>query len=219
MKRQLEEMGVNYDWDYSVETCKPEYYKCNSVEAIKDAFSISSLLMEQSTVYLEGRTDEKYFNKALDVFNISPPFRFKWIGYMDDKGEEANTGSSALNQAVNFLIAQNLPVKNVCLFDCDANKSESVKNNVYIRSIPKYENSKRMKRGIENALVIDSVDTTPFYTTKIKEGDYGNDNTITDFKKMEFCDYVCSLDAERLKMIFGNLKSEIDVLMNYFNSV
>lgn len=76
-----------------------------------------------------------------------------------------------------------------------------------------------MKRGIENALVIDSVDTTPFYTTKIKEGDYGNDNTITDFKKMEFCDYVCSLDAERLKMIFGNLKSEIDVLMNYFNSV
>ena len=27
MKRQLEEMGVNYDWDYSLETCKPEYYK------------------------------------------------------------------------------------------------------------------------------------------------------------------------------------------------
>ena len=27
MKRQLKEMGVNYDWDYSIETCKPEYYK------------------------------------------------------------------------------------------------------------------------------------------------------------------------------------------------
>ena len=27
MKRQLEEMGVNYDWNYSLETCKPEYYK------------------------------------------------------------------------------------------------------------------------------------------------------------------------------------------------
>lgn len=27
MKRQLEEMGVNYDWNYSVETCSPEYYK------------------------------------------------------------------------------------------------------------------------------------------------------------------------------------------------
>ncbi len=86
-------------------------------------------------------------------------------------------------------------------------------------SIPKYENSKRMKRGIENALVIDSVDTTPFYTTKIKEGDYGDDKTITEFKKMEFCDYICSLDAEKLKIIFGNLKSVIDMLMNLFNSI
>lgn len=27
MKKQLEEMGATYDWDYSVETCMPEYYK------------------------------------------------------------------------------------------------------------------------------------------------------------------------------------------------
>ena len=27
MKRQLEEMGGSYDWDYSVETCMPDYYK------------------------------------------------------------------------------------------------------------------------------------------------------------------------------------------------
>ncbi len=27
MKRQLDEMGVSYDWDYSVETCMPDYYK------------------------------------------------------------------------------------------------------------------------------------------------------------------------------------------------
>lgn len=27
MKKQLEEMGGTYDWDYSVETCMPDYYK------------------------------------------------------------------------------------------------------------------------------------------------------------------------------------------------
>ena len=27
MKKQLEVMGATYDWDYSVETCMPEYYK------------------------------------------------------------------------------------------------------------------------------------------------------------------------------------------------
>lgn len=196
---------------------KPEYYKCNSVEAIQDAFSISSFSMEQSTVYLEGRTDEKYFNKALEVFNISPPFRFKWIGYIDDKGEEVNTGSSALNQAVNFLIAHNLPTKNVCLFDCDVNKNEIEKNNVVTRNIPKYENSKKMKKGIENALILDSVDTTPYYTTRTKEGDYGDDKTIKEFKKMEFCDYICSLSVDEQKIIFGNLKNVIENLIKLFD--
>ena len=27
MKKQLDEMGATYDWDYSVETCMPDYYK------------------------------------------------------------------------------------------------------------------------------------------------------------------------------------------------
>ena len=27
MKKQLDEMGASYDWDYSVETCMPKYYK------------------------------------------------------------------------------------------------------------------------------------------------------------------------------------------------
>lgn len=27
MRKQLEEMGATYDWDYSVETCMPDYYK------------------------------------------------------------------------------------------------------------------------------------------------------------------------------------------------
>lgn len=27
MRRQLEEMGGSYDWDYSIETCMPDYYK------------------------------------------------------------------------------------------------------------------------------------------------------------------------------------------------
>ena len=31
MKKQLTEMGGNYDWDYSVETCRPEYYKWTPV--------------------------------------------------------------------------------------------------------------------------------------------------------------------------------------------
>lgn len=47
---------------------KPEYYKCPSVEVVQDAFCLKGFTTETLIVYLEGRTDEKYFNKVLEVF-------------------------------------------------------------------------------------------------------------------------------------------------------
>lgn len=174
----LEEILIrNADGNIVVQD-KPAYFKCASIEAIQDAFSIQGFAADKPTVYLEGRTDEKYFKKVLEVFSYDVPFQFKWVGYMKDAKNEENTGKDALNKAVQFLIGRNLPIKNVCLFDCDTSRSEAVFNNVYTRVIPTYENSKRMKKGIENALVLDSVDVTPYYSSKVKEGDYGDDNTI-----------------------------------------
>lgn len=196
---------------------KPEYFKCTSVEAVHDAFSIHCFSAERPTVYLEGRTDEKYFNKALEVYNYTVPFQFKWVGYMKDEKNEENTGKDALSKAVNFLIGRNLATKNVCLFDCDTSRIETENNNVYTRVIPKYESAKRMKKGIENALVLDSIDVTPFYSSKKKEGDYGDDNTIVEFKKMDFCDHICSLKSTVLKEVFLNLKSVIDSLVILFS--
>jgi len=197
---------------------KAEYYKCDTIEAVADAFSVNWLNKSTSTVYLEGRTDEKYFKRALEVFGYDDiPFEFKWIGYINDKNcQEENTGKDALNKAVQFLIANNWPFKNVCLFDCDTNKSETDKNNVYTRIIPTYKNSKKMKKGIENALILDSIDTSPYYTTKVREGDYGDDNTITEFNKMDFCDYICSLSDDELKVILANLEKVIESLISIF---
>lgn len=196
---------------------KPEYFKCETIEAVQDAFSIKGFSDEKSVVYLEGRTDEKYFNKALEVFGYeSLPFEFQWVGYMKNEKDEENTGKDALNKAVAFLIGRNLPVKNICLFDCDTARQEAVKNNVYTRVIPTYTNSKRMKKGIENALVLDSVDITPYYSSKIKEGDYGDDNTIVSLEKMDMCDAICALNHTDLKLIMANLKIVIDSLIAIF---
>lgn len=195
---------------------KPEYYRCTSVEAVKDAFSIDGFSSDKSTVYLEGRTDEKYFNKALEVFGYDVPFEFKWIGHLDEKGKEVNSGKDALSQAAQFLIGQNLCKKNVLLFDCDTSKQKKEENNVYIRVIQTYDNAKKMKKGIENALVLDTVVTDSFYSTKTKEGDYGESKVIQEFNKMGFCEYICSLENEELKSIFANLKTEIDLLVPLF---
>lgn len=196
---------------------KADYYKCNSIEAVQDAFSIRNFTEEKSVVYLEGRTDELYFKKAIEVFGYTDlPFEFQWIGYMKNEKDEENTGKDALNKAVAFLIGRKLSTKNICLFDCDTSKTESVKNNVYTRVIPTYSNSKKMKKGIENALVLDSFDVSPYYSTKIKEGDYGDDNTIVTLEKMDLCNAICALDGEILKEIMQNLKSVIDSLVSIF---
>lgn len=200
----------------------PEYYDCSSTKVVEDAFSISDFSEHQydstqSCVYLEGRTDEKYFNKALEVFGYKDvPFRFKWIGYIDDKGDERFTGYKALDQACDFLISSKPSAKSVLLYDCDTKKLSAEKNNVYTRALPTYSNSKDMKKGIENALVFDSIDLTDFYNHKTIYGDYGNTTIITEFKKMEFCDYICSLDDGSLKIILGNLKMVIDSLLEIF---
>lgn len=196
---------------------RPEYYKCNSVEVVKDAFMLEDFSKDRPTVYLEGRTDEKYFNKAIEVFGMAVPFSFRWVGYVGDNGQEENTGKDALNKAVQFLVGCNLPIKNICLFDCDTKRQECEKNNVYTKVIPYFENSKKMKKGIENALVLDNVDLTPYYEEKIKEGDYGDNNIIVEFKKMECCNAICSMDVEIQKEIFLHIKSIIEHLLSIYD--
>ena len=194
-----------------------QFYKCSSEELIRDAFNIDFFRDGEQMVYLEGRTDEKYFQRALEVYKLSVPFSFKWIGHLNENGQEENTGKDALTKAYQFLVGRNLSAKSVCLFDCDTLKKESEKNNVYIRTIQTYENSKNMKKGIENALVLDSVCMDPFYLKKEKPGDYGDVNIITEFEKMKFCEHICSLSNEELEIILIHLKEEIEKIKEIFS--
>ena len=196
---------------------KPEYFKCNSIEAVQDAFQIDLPVDEQPVVYLEGRTDEKYFKKALEVYGYDVDFKFKWIGYIDEKGQEANTGKDALNKAVSFLIARNSAVKSVCLYDCDTNKPLKELNNVITLSIPKFENSAEISIGIENALVLDNIDIKPYKKQRKEVDGYGIEKLLPDFQKMKCCDDICNFDVEQLKIIFKNLKTVIDHIIQLLN--
>lgn len=152
----------------------------------------------------------------MEVYNYTVPFSFKWVGYLKDNGQEKNTGKTALDKAYLFLAGRNLPEKNVCLFDCDTERMASMKNNTYIRVIPTFKNSKDMKKGIENALVLDDVDMSPFYLSRTIEGDYGKDTIKYEFQKMKFCDSLCSMPKQELVRVFANLKVVIDSLIEIF---
>lgn len=198
---------------------KAEYFKCNSIETVEDAFSVRLFTADQPTVYLEGRTDEMYFNKAIEVFGYKLPFVFKWIGYMDINGHEFNSGEKNLDNAYRFLVSRNLPIRNVCLKDCDTKRETESQNNVTILSIPQFENSRGMKKGIENALILDDIsdaDMKKFYSKKVIKGDYGEQTEAEAFNKMQFCEFICGMDNDKLTKAFTHLKETIDELQKIF---
>lgn len=194
---------------------KPEYFKCNSIEEVQEAFCTSHFLIDVPTVYVEGQTDEKYFMKCLEVYGYDVKFKFKWIGFIDENQQERNTGKEALNKAVNFLIGKNYPIKSVILYDCDAHKNFEIKNNVVIMGIPEYDNIKGIKIGIENALILDDIDITPFQRQNITTDGYGIQKCIPDFRKMECCDFICSQDQKTLEKVFINLRTVVESIAKY----
>ena len=193
---------------------KPEYYKCNSMEAVQDAFSINDFSRDQSFVYVEGRTDKKYFDRALEVFHIDAPFQFRWIGYMDDKGQEVNTGKESLNKAEHFLIAQKSQVCNFLLYDCDAKKQLKRSGNIISLSIEHFNNDRNIEAGIENALNFGDIDLTAFQKYKSSIDEYGMEKKIPEFQKMKCCEYICSLDDSCLEKVLINLKGIIEKLIS-----
>ena len=82
-------------------------------------------------------------------------------------------------------------------------------------SISAFCNSKNIKKGIENALVLDEIDLSPFYSTKTVTGDYGEERSSQTFEKMKLCKFICEKDDIVLKKVFSHLKDvigELDII-------
>ena len=192
---------------------KPEYFKCTSVEAVQDAFSIRNFTSEKPTVYLEGRTDEEYFKKAVELFDLHIPFDFEWIGYLDKRGQDTYTGAPSLDKTAAFLTSKRSTAKKVCLYDCDTKKADMNGDNVFIRSIPQYPIQKGMNKGIENALILSDIELDQFYTITNTEGDYGKQVTIKELEKTKLCEYLCSLTGQEAQKVFSNIKNVIESIL------
>ena len=188
----------------------PLYFKCNSEEVVKDAFHIYGFNPDRITVYLEGPTDEKYFKKTVEVFDLDVDFDFKWIGYQDEKGNEKNTGCQPLKQAAEFLRAQKKSDKSVFLFDCDVKGDMYKYNNVITIRIPEYDNPSNIRKGIENALILDDIDVEKFRLYHEETDGYGGVKRIPELKKMELCNSICTMEKEQAKHVLANLKGVIE---------
>lgn len=196
----------------------PEYYSWTESQIIQEAFNIQATIEDKKiNVFLEGETDEKYYNKAMDVFGIDKEkISFNWIGRNTEKGKSENTGVGALNNAVLFFKAnsQITPAPIIMLYDCDTNKGSEDWQNLHIRTMTENSTNTTYKKGVENLLMLPAgFNKDNYYSTKEKEDDYGAVTITKSLDKMKLCNYICSLDDNVLKNILANIYVEISKLL------
>jgi len=105
-------------------------------------------------VLTEGETDPKYITAALEALgrnDILERLRIEWVGKENNQGP-LNTGVKGLDNTRNVLDANPDILKHrlLLLYDCDARKSNEDVELLSIRTIPKNEGNKKIKKGIEN---------------------------------------------------------------------
>lgn len=91
----------------------PEFYAWRPKEIVKEAFNIDFEMGQyEKVVFVEGETDEKYYNKALEVYGYEKnKIHIEWIGRNVEKGKSENTGDKALNSALTFFLANKFILK------------------------------------------------------------------------------------------------------------
>lgn len=196
-----------------------KFFGWSNEKLVQEAFNINHFLTEnKTTVFLEGETDEKYYNKCLEVFNKTHlPIEFKWIGRINEKGNAENTGDTALNQAKTFFTANMEQIKSkiVLFYDSDTNKPEEDIENLSIRKMKVNDENLTFKIGVENLLTIDqNIDAPSFYKQRIKTDDYGAESILRELDKTKLCTFICdSLDLEKQKLVLKKIENEIDRLL------
>ncbi len=171
-------------------------------------------------VLTEGETDPIYIKTALELLgekDILEQVDIEWVGASIAKGHSINAGDSGLTNTRDVLLAnpQFLTRRILLLYDCDAKKAEEDHENLKIRKIPQQDNTK-VRKGIEN-LFPEILFLRDFYETKIRLGDYGEENQIQEFQKMKFCKWICQ--DRRKASDFVNFKIIANIIKDCLGAV
>ena len=168
-------------------------------------------------VLTEGPLDSRYAQAALTQLGhqeLLNALDIEFVGVEDEKGETRHGGDRGLNQFRNTYEANSSlfhrPI--LLLYDCDTRKPNEQIEKLWVRSIPPNNKNTKVKKGIENLFSSDLFEER-FYKTEVKEGDYGERNIITEFKKKEFCQWICE-NGKNAKD-FANFVVIVDILKEF----
>lgn len=200
---------------------KPKYYNWSESSTVEEAFNVSPLQSDKKViVFLEGETDELYFNKAMEVYAFdSSKLLIKWIGHYSGgvKNKPENTGEPALNSAAAFFSANPFIMNNkkvYLLYDCDTNKPDAHDGSLFVGAMTKNDKATNYQKGVENLLDLPiAFDYSQFYNSNCKTDDYGATRTIENLNKTKLAEYIINLPKSQLKIILKNVKTEISKIL------
>ena len=164
-------------------------------------------------IYLEGKYDIKYILKAAELLNKEAA-----LSSVELRDGDGSGNLSKIWKSFNNRLAEIVPQKIVLLFDCDTNKTNEDKNNIFKRIIPNVDDNP-IKTGIENLFPeptvkkvidykIEFIDITEETKRSIrgKEHNIPRHYEVNKDEKGNLCDWLCEngqqADFENFSILF-----------------
>ena len=193
-----------------------EYYK--TTERFEEDINRLLASATKPVVLTEGKTDARYIQIALELLGEKELLNSLDIRPVGREGKEGDNsgGHTGLNNFLKVYAAHPLSFNRaiLLLYDWDAGKPSDQIEKLWIRSIPKNVEDAEEKRGIENLFPSDLFKDC-FYEEKPKKGIHGKSNVIHDFKKQEFCDWICE---QRNVDHFAKFDSVVQILKEFVDA-
>jgi len=175
-----------------------EFYRQTRI--FENAVEEQVLATSQPLVLTEGQTDVAYIKTALELLGHTDLLEQLEIDEIGKPGKEGAKGGGHTNlDAARKFLENNqsrFPRRVLLLYDCDTRKEAENVGSLSSRCIPQNTKNTKVTKGIENLLPVELFEER-FYQRRIKQTEYGGETIINEFRKQEFCEWVCKQRSEK----------------------
>ncbi len=183
-----------------------------SNQLIEDAFDITDFINSSNpSLFVEGKTDEKYIKKAVEIFDYSEDFTDINISAISRKGKG---GTGDMNRCLETFQSKQeiLKCKIILLYDPEEEVKEESNGHIIVSKMG-FITTNKIKRGVENLLNDEAIEEAK-KKGFIEEGESGL--YVRDDKKSKLCDWLCDeiTNMEIQKKYFKNFKPLIEKIKN-----
>ncbi|QQE67570.1 hypothetical protein GFS31_42830 (plasmid) [Leptolyngbya sp. BL0902] len=175
-----------------------EFYR--QTQVFENTVEEQVLATSKPLVLTEGQTDVAYIKKALKLLEHTDLLEQVEIDEVGRSGKGGSTGGghTNLDSARKFLEnnQSRFPRRVLLLYDCDTRKEDEDVGSLSSRCIPQNTHNTKVTKGIENLLPVELFEER-FYQKRSKQTEYGGETIISEFRKQEFCEWICEQRSEK----------------------